>query len=364
MKILIAGGGTGGHVYPAVAIAKAVLQKDPAADIQFVGTSRGVESKIIPRENFKLHLIEIGRLNSNVALTERLKTLITLPFALLKAAALVWRLKPDVVLGVGGYVSGPTLLAAALLKKKTVIWEPNAYPGLANRLLSRFVDTAIVVFEKSKDFMAAKKYLQIAMPIRQEIEEAAAHVPFTADFCILVFGGSQGARAINNAVASLVESGGPWLSEVRMVHQTGPHDFESVKQRYEQTPNAFGRVECLEYLHDMPARYAWADLVICRSGTGTLSELSATGKPAILIPLPTAADDHQTENAKVLAAAGAAVLLPQKEMQSTDKLATLIRNFKAHPEELERISQNIRRFHQPRAAAAIADVLMEGATNL
>lgn len=360
MKILMAGGGSGGHVYPGVSIARAMQSQDPNIEIEFVGTSQGAESKIIPREGFPLHIVEVGRLNNNVDWSERFWTIVLMPWSLIKAALLVIRLKPDFVLGLGGFASGPALLMAALMGKKTAIWEPNAHPGLANRILSRFVSFAIVVFEESKALMKAKKYYQMPLPVRDEIEKAPPRVPVTADFCVLVFGGSQGARGINNAVLAAVEKGGLWLSGVRIVHQTGSLDFERISSSYKAAEAAHGHVECIEYIHDMPARYNWADLVLCRAGTGTLSELAALGKASILVPLPTAADDHQRKNAEVLAEAGAARLLLQSDM-TPDSLIDLITELKKSSDGIEKMESAVKQFYQPGSAMNIAKLLMEQA---
>ncbi len=357
MKYLIAGGGTGGHVYPALAIAKAIEKEDPDAMIEFVGTPRGIENQIIPKEGYHLHLLKVGRLNSNVSKLERLKTLFQLPIAILKAFYLVFRFSPNMVIGVGGYASGPALLAAKLLRKNTCIWEPNAYPGMANRILSKFVDHGIVVFAKAKDHLQLKDLNILPMPVRAEIANAELRIAKTTDFCVLVFGGSQGARAINEVVSEAICSGHPSLKQVRFVHQTGRIDFEKIKQKYENSANATGHVECLEYLHDMPERYNWADLVVSRSGTGTLSELNAMGKASILVPLPTAADDHQTKNAQVLADAGAALLIPQADF-TVQSFISAIERLEKDSEVLKAMEQKSKQFYQKGASEKIGKTIV------
>jgi UDP-N-acetylglucosamine--N-acetylmuramyl-(pentapeptide) pyrophosphoryl-undecaprenol N-acetylglucosamine transferase len=356
MKILIAGGGTGGHVYPAITLAKSFQNIRPGVEIHFVGTPLGIENKIVPREGFPLHLIKVGRLN--VGWKEKLITLIRLPLALLSAAFLVWRLKPDLVLGVGGYASGPALLAAALMGRFTAIWEPNATPGLANRILAPFVKLAIVVFDEARVQLKCKEVVRMPMPVRPEIESVSERIAKTPDFCVLVFGGSQGARAINEAVVGAVGHQSEWLKSLRIVHQTGPLEFEKVKNQYALIPHAFGHVECKDYLHDMSSRYQWADLIICRSGTGTLSELAALGKAAILIPLPTAADDHQTKNAEALVQKRAAVMINQKNL-TPQALIDLVLEFKKEPERIRELEENIRKLHQKGASTAVASLLLE-----
>ena len=360
MKVLMAGGGSGGHVYPGISIARAMKTLDSNVNVEFVGTSQGAESKIVPREGYEFHVVEMGRLNSNVDWSERFWTLVRMPWALLKASLLVMRLKPDLVLGLGGFASGPVLLMAALMGKKTAIWEPNALPGMANRILSKFVDMAVVVFKESEALLKTKKNVNIPLPVRAEIENAKPRVPTTADFCILVFGGSQGARGINNAVLAAVEKGGNWLSGVRIVHQTGSVDFERINEAYKNSEAAHGHVECVEYIHDMPERYNWADMVVCRAGTGSISELAALGKASVLVPLPTAADDHQRKNAEVLSKAGAARLLLQSDM-TPDSLINHFQELKKSPEAIEKMESEVKKFYVPGSAEKIAKLLMEHA---
>jgi len=248
-------------------------------------------------------------------------------------------------------------LMASLMGRFTAIWEPNAMPGMANRWLSRFVRLAIVVFGAAKSHLLTKDIAQIPMPVRPDMDRPCPRLPQSADFCVLVFGGSQGSRAINNAVLAAVNRGGEWLKQTRIVHQTGKIDFERIKSEYAKSQNAFGHVECVEYLNDMYQRYQWADVVICRSGTGTISELAAMGKASILIPLSTAADDHQTKNAMSLVDAGAARLLPQSELNS-QSLSDEIEKLKNHPELLETLEKNVRQFHRPGSALEIVRTIL------
>lgn len=361
MKILIAGGGTGGHIYPALAIAEAIKKKDPQAIVEFVGTSHGLEARLVPRAGYVLHVIPIGRLNRNVSLFERIKTIIQLPIALLRALFLLLSFKPNVVLGVGGYVSGPLLLAAALIRFRTLIWEPNAYPGLANRWLSRFVTQSLVVFDEAKKHLPGKNIKKIHMPVRKEIEELANidyRVSADGHFHVLVFGGSQGARAINNCLVQMVKKYSEQLQDLEIVHQTGPLDYARIQNDYLTIPHAHQIVTVHEYLYDMPERLKWADIVIARSGTGTLSELAASGRPAILIPLPTAADDHQTQNAMALVQKNAAYLLPQKEL-TPERLFREIMELKNENSRRKSMSESVRAFHRINAADEIADLVLE-----
>lgn len=363
MRVLIAGGGTGGHIYPSLAIAEALRELDSTAVVEFVGTPTGLESQLVPRSGYKLHTISIGRLNRNVSLWERVLTVFQLPLAIWKGILILFRFRPDLVFGVGGYASAPLVLAASILRYRTFIWEPNAYPGLANRKLSRFVTGCLVVFDEAAHFMKNKNVIRVHMPVRKEIEEEFQAKKLTKgpshkrSFHVLVFGGSQGARAINNAFSEAVVQGGDWLNEVEIVHQTGPLDFARIYETYAQYPEVQSRITAFEYLHDMPERYSWADLVICRAGTGTISELAACGKASLLIPLPSAADDHQTKNALALVRINGARLLEQKEL-TPERLVREIEELKAHPEVVAELEKNIRQFHKPRAAHEIANLLV------
>lgn len=358
-KILIAAGGTGGHIYPALAIAAALKKIEPRLEIEFVGTPHGLENKLIPREGYTLHHVAIGRLNHNVPLRERLMTVLRLPWALIQAMRLILRLKPRFVLGVGGHVTGPVVLASALLRRPAILWEPNAHPGLANRWLAPFVDRALVVFSEAGKLLRARKILTVGMPVRDAIEQVGRHTPHVGElrrpFHLLIFGGSQGSRAINNVVMEAVAAGGDWLKDVEIVHQTGTADFHRIKFRYDQV-NA--KVDVQEYLHDMDSRYRWADLVVARAGIGTVAELAACGKAAVLIPLPTAADNHQQRNAEALIKKEAAIMILQKEF-SVERLRDLVISCKTHPETVDQLAANIRKFHQSQADLKIARYLLE-----
>lgn len=357
-KILIAAGGTGGHIYPALAVAEAFKRLGPDFEIQFVGTRHGLENKIIPPKGYVVHHLPIGRLNSNVSLKERVTTLLMLPFALIASRRLLHKLKPDFVLGVGGHASGPLLLMSALGGYRSAIWEPNAMPGMANRILSRFVRDAWVVFEEAKKLLHSRNMHNAGMPVRKEIEdmrEVLTGEP--GKFRILVFGGSQGARGLNTTVAEMLKAGGEWLKQLEVVHQTGAADFARIRDLYGDRLSTLP-VDLREYLHDMENQYAQADLVICRSGTGTLSELAACGKPSILIPFPFAADDHQKKNAESLVAQGAALMIEQKNL-TPQILMDAIQALQRDPKTLHQMSQNIRNFHRPRAAEMLAQEFLQ-----
>lgn len=354
-KVLIAAGGTGGHIYPAIAVADQLKKLNSNLELIFVGTPSGLENKIVPKAGFELEHIPIGRLNKNVSLLERLKTLVYMPWALIKSVLLVLRHRPLFLLGVGGHASGPLLLAASVLGYRTYIWEPNAYPGLANRYLAPFVHEVLVVFDQVRSLVKAKRCRKVGMPIRKEIEAASQQHKEHKDFHVLVFGGSQGARGINNAVAEMLSDTGEWRKDIRVVHQTGPLDYRRIHDGY-QKGNV--DVEVTEFLYDMDQRYIWADLVISRSGMSTVAELAAVGKPSILIPLPTAADNHQQKNAEALVLGGAAEMLLQKDL-TAQRLRAMILKLKDDKLRREAMSRNARKFYEPNAARAIAYHLLE-----
>jgi UDP-N-acetylglucosamine--N-acetylmuramyl-(pentapeptide) pyrophosphoryl-undecaprenol N-acetylglucosamine transferase len=350
-NILIAAGGTGGHIYPALAIADA-LREAADVNVAFVGTESGLENKLVPPAGYHVFHLPIGRLNGKVSRRERITTLLKLPLAFWVSARLLRRQKPDLVLGVGGHASGPLLLVASRLGYRTAIWEPNAMPGLANRLLARFVDECWVVFPEARALLKNKNTRTAGMPIRREIEATASGGGERKKFRLLVFGGSQGARGINDAVVAMVRAGGAWLDDLEIVHQTGAGDFTRVREAYGPDLPKYP-VDLREYLHDMGQQYARADLVIARSGTGTLSELAACGKAAILIPFPYAADDHQRKNAESLVARDAAVMIVQKDL-TPERLRTEIDALREDPERRARMIARVRDFHVPKAAQNLA----------
>ena len=351
-RVVIAGGGTGGHIYPGLAVAKVL--SDQGYEVHWVGAVGGLEEKIIPREGLPLHLIRVGKLHHTVGLLTRIRTLLGLPRAFVQSVRLAMRLKPVAVLGVGGFASGPILFVSALLGYRTVIWEPNAHAGLANRWLSRMVNECLLVFEEAASGLRAKNVFRVGLPVRASIQPARRSPAASRPFRILVFGGSQGARPINRAISAWVASE-LWSQDFELVHQTGRYDFEEIGNLYEglKAQGRAGGVTYLEYLHDMDARYSWADLVICRSGASTAAEIAACGKAAIFIPLPTAADDHQLKNARVFERAGAAVVIEQKNL-STAALDEAVRRFQKEPELVESLERAVRQFASPQAAETIA----------
>lgn len=311
----IAAGGTGGHIYPALAIADALKQQQPDLDVHFVGTSKGLENSIIPRAGYPLHHLSIGPLHSSVGSLQRLKTLCLIPLAFFQSLWLLLWYRPRFVLGVGGYASGPMVMVGALTRRPVFLWEPNAVPGLTNRILAPFVTKAFVVFKEAQVRIA--RSVQAGMPVRKEIEnlvDAKRRHP-QAPFRLFIFGGSQGAQAINDVVSRWIASHQTVLEHFEIIHQTGRRDFERMQTFYREN-GLLGRPELsvVEFVFDMHDKYLWADLVICRSGAGTLAEVAAAGCPALFIPFPYAADDHQKKNAESFVDAKACWMIEQKNL--------------------------------------------------
>ncbi|MNJ99780.1 UDP-N-acetylglucosamine transferase [compost metagenome] len=352
-NIVIAGGGTGGHIYPGIAIARALQKLDPSVKIHFVGTSQGLETKIVPREGFPLHLIESGKLNVKSPM-QRVKTLARMPLGLIQSMRLLWQLKPLYVIGVGGYASGPFVLAASIIGFNTAIWEPNAMPGMANRLLSRFVDKCFVVFGEARKYLKNKNVIQAGMPIREEIENATRETSDDGKFHLLSFGGSQGARAINYCLSDAILQGGEWVQDLSVVHQLGPLDMSTVSKKYESSPC---EVQPFEFIYDMAKYYKWADIIVCRGGASSIAEAAAFGIIPIVIPLP-AADNHQQKNAESLVERNAGRMIIQKDL-TPERLISEIQSLRTDKNLRAEMVRNIKAFYIPQAANTIAKEILQ-----
>ena len=345
MRVIVAGGGTGGHVIPALAIAQE-LRLRYAAEVVFVGTRRGIETRLVPAAGFELRLIEIGALKG-VDFVTRLKTLQDIPRSLMVSAKLIRELSPNVMIGVGGYASGPAMLVAALMNVPTVAFEPNVVPGFANRILAPTIRAAAVHFEQTCHYF--RNCVVTGVPVRSEFFRVPPR-PADARPTLLIFGGSQGAHAINQAVLQALPLLMQSVPELHIIHQTGEKDYPGAQAAYLA---AMVSAEVSPFIDDMPGAFARADLVLCRSGASTVAEVTAAGKPAIFIPLPTAADDHQRHNAATLASGGAARLLPQREL-TKERLTAEISGLLRDRKELARMAEAARTFAHPNAAAKIA----------
>jgi UDP-N-acetylglucosamine--N-acetylmuramyl-(pentapeptide) pyrophosphoryl-undecaprenol N-acetylglucosamine transferase len=347
VKMVIAGGGTGGHVIPALAIARELRERH-AAEVLFIGTARGIENRLVPAAGYPLELVEVGKLK-NVGVATRAKTLFDLPRAVAASRKILRGFGAQVVIGVGGYASGPAMLAAQLMGIPTVAFEPNVVPGLANRLVARKVKAAAVHFEETAKFFRNAKVTGV--PVRQEffsIPAKAANQPTT----LLVFGGSQGAQAINQAVTGAFPILKKAMPGLRIVHQTGEKSLAEVRAAYQ---GCGLEAQVSAFIQDMPKAFAEADLLVCRSGASTVAEVTAAGKPAVFVPFPQAADDHQLRNAEALAKAGAARLIPQSEL-TPERLAKELLDLLQKPDELAIMAAAARQLAHPGAAREIADM--------
>ncbi|MBO0858887.1 MAG: undecaprenyldiphospho-muramoylpentapeptide beta-N-acetylglucosaminyltransferase [Chloracidobacterium sp.] len=351
LSVIIAGGGTGGHIYPGVAIAQEFRRRDADTQILFVGTARGLETKIVPREGFNLELIEVSALK-RVGYVNRIKSLLTLPKSLLAVRSLIKRVRPDVVIGVGGYASGPVVLMAALMDAPTLVAEQNALPGFTNRALARFVKAAAISFEEAREFFGEKAEIT-GNPVRAEFFDAPPKQA-GAVIHVLITGGSQGARAINDAMIGALTMLVEEKARVSFTHQTGENDYYRVRDAYEQ---AGMRADVRVFIEKMVDEFAAADLVISRAGATTVAELAAAGKPAIMVPFPFAADDHQRKNAEAVERAGAGRMILQAEL-TPERLAKELLWLINDPQKLGRMAEAGKRLAHPDAAKRVVDLAM------
>ncbi len=349
IRVLIAGGGTGGHIIPALAIAHALRAGEGGAELLFLGTPRGLESRLVPEAGYRLELIEVGQLKG-VSLATRARTLLDLPRALLRARELLQSFRPDVVIGVGGYASGPAMAAAVLGGVPTLAFEPNAAPGLANRLVGRWVSAAAVNFGPAARFFRNAEVTGI--PVRQAFFALPVR-PTGAAPHLLVFGGSQGARVLNRTLPAIVK---PLLEAVpglTVLHQAGGRAAEETRAAFAASGAGPERWQVSAFLDDMPTRFGAANLVLARSGASTVAELCAAGKPSVLVPFPLAADDHQRRNAEVLAEAGAAQVMLEAEL-TPEKLLGVVTILLRSPERLASMGREAEKLARRDAAEQIA----------
>ncbi len=344
MRAVIAGGGTGGHVIPALAIAHE-LRERYHAQVTFIGTARGIETRLVPKAGYALQLIQVGALK-NVSLATRISTLLALPSAIVDAWRIITELRPEIVIGVGGYASGPGMLAAALTGRPTMAFEPNLVPGFANRVIAPLVSAAAVHFEETCRYF--RRCQVTGVPVRR----AFFDIPIRQGSppTLLVFGGSQGASAINRTVMECLPLILRAIPDLQVIHQTGERDYQEAQRAYLQAGIS---AEIMQFIEQMPDAFRRADLLVCRSGASTVAEVAAAGKPAIFIPFPYAADDHQRRNAEALQRAGAAVLLPEAELNA-ERLAETITLLLKDRSRLASMSRAARALAHPDAAQQIA----------
>ncbi len=364
MKVVFAGGGTGGHVYPGIAIARELVERDPRVEAVFVGTRRGLEADVVPREGFRLALIDVAGFRRRLSLDTAL-TALRACRGFVQAIGIVRRERPDVVVGTGGYVSGPVVLAAWLMGIPTLIHEQNALPGVTTRALSRIANAVALTFEESAPHLGRRSRVVVTgNPVRRSIvattrEEGARSLGLDPGLrTVLVFGGSQGARAINEAFVGALK-GIMERRDVQVVFQTGRRDHASIASRLEaqQLPASVrSRLVVAPYLYEMDKALACADLTVSRAGAISIAEITARGLPCVLVPYPSAAEGHQETNARALERAGAAVVILQRDL-SPRLLLEVVGGLLDDPARLARMSRASRALGRPSAAAVLADIV-------
>jgi UDP-N-acetylglucosamine--N-acetylmuramyl-(pentapeptide) pyrophosphoryl-undecaprenol N-acetylglucosamine transferase len=350
MKLVIAGGGTGGHLFPALALVEEFKRRDESTEIIFIGGRRGLEEKVVPEYGYELELLDVESLKKRQGLN-RLRAIYKAVKGTFKALGILRRIRPDGVIGSGSYSSGPVVLAARLLGVKTVILEQNALPGLTNRLLGRIVDRVYTAFEQAGEYFPPGRTVLAGNPIRRGIMEVEEEKAPNGKFNLLVFGGSQGATTINAAFLDATEYLTDIWNSLRVIHQAGMEGYGAAEAAYRRKGL---KVELHRFIDDMASAYASADLVVCRAGATSIAEITALGIAAILVPYPFSTDDHQEVNARHLAERGAAVMIKQEELTGST-LAGTIRKFFEDRAELERVKASVKLLGRPDAAQTIVD---------
>lgn len=359
LHLVIAGGGTGGHLFPGVAVAEEFTNLVPDSTVTFVGTESGIESRVIPDTPFDLELVEVQALKGG-SLFRRAASLVGLPGSGLKAHRLLNRLEPDVVVSVGGYAAGPVTLVAAVNGIPTALMEQNSYPGLTNRLLSRFVDRAFLTFEASAEHLTGAEPSVVGNPVRRPLLEQAGQFDYEpprrdGPFHILVIGGSGGAGSFNEHLPRLFGSMGDFESRLHIRHQAGKARSGEAEPGYRDFA---GQAEVVEFIDDMAAAYRWCDLLVCRAGASTIAEVLTLGIPSVLVPFPDAADDHQRANARSVVEAGGAVMIDDHQIVS-DRARNLLTGLMNNPESLANLAAGARTQARPDAGRVIAEALRD-----
>ncbi len=359
MRLLIAGGGTGGHLFPAIAIAREFIKADGKNEVLFVGTKRGIENVVLKKEGFELNNIYVQPI-AGKGLAGKAKAFLTLPLSLIEALGVLRRFKPDFVLGVGGYASGPIALSAKMIGIRTGIQEQNIFPGMTNNILGKVVDHVFVAFKEAGKFFKSKKVRVTGNPVREslfEVDAKKAYDAFGFDpdrFTIFVFGGSLGAMSLNSAIIDGLSRLDYCADKIQILHQTGKKGFDMVKAGYE---NSGLKVHVAPFIYNMNEAYSVADLIVCRAGATSISEVAALGKATVLVPYPYAAGDHQKANAKILEEQKAAVMIEDKDLG--DNLIDTILRLYNDKGGLKELAKNISREGRVDAAKEIVRVICE-----
>ena len=357
MRLVVAGGGTGGHLFPGIAVAEEFLSRDASNEVLFVGTELGIEARVLPRLGYRLECITTTGIRGKNRLSQ-LKGVVLLLKSYFQSKKIINEFAPDIVLGVGGYASGPLMLAARRFPCRRFIHEQNAVPGFTNKKLAGMVEKVFLSLEESTRFFPADKALVTGNPLRKEILRevvpGSAQQKETDTFKLLVFGGSAGAHSINMAIIEALPLLRGVSSQLAIIHQTGDKDLDEVKEAYGK---AGLTAEAHPFIHKMAEAYHWADLVICRAGATTLAEITACGKACIFIPFPYATDDHQRKNAEALVEKGAGFMLLNRDLTG-ESLANMLLGLMADPEKLKLAGECAGRLARPDAARIIVDAMV------
>lgn len=347
MRVILAGGGTGGHLFPGLAVAREFQRRDSMAEILFVGTEQGIESKVLPREGFKLETLPVKGLKGR-GMRGLLDALWGVPAGVFRSLSIIRNFRPELVIGLGGYASGPLVVAGKLRGLRCAIMEQNLRPGFTNKFLARVVDRVFTSYRESTVYFPRAKVIESGNPVRWR---KLPRVEKSSKFVLLIFGGSAGARRINFAVVDALKQLTDRAPELGLIHQTGSADFAAIEQGYGNLPF---EAEVLPFIDPMDEAYARADLVLCRAGATTVAELTAFGKPAILVPYPYAIYDHQRWNAEALRDRQAAEMILDRDL-SGEVLARRIRAYLADRSQVERMAVAARAMGRPEAAARVVD---------
>ncbi|MEN6462045.1 MAG: undecaprenyldiphospho-muramoylpentapeptide beta-N-acetylglucosaminyltransferase [Syntrophomonas sp.] len=362
MRIIVTGGGTGGHIYPALAIANGIKERVPSADILYVGTEKGMESKIVPGAGFDFKTIDISGIDRS-SLLRASKSLMKFPLSFWQAKDIIKNFRPDIIVGTGGYVSYPVVLAGTFFGPKTVIHEQNAYPGLANRKLAKRVNCVMLTFGEAAGLMDSKNIKITGLPVRKEItevdvEKARASLGFSADvFTLVAFGGSRGASSINRAMLELVDR--YQNKEIQIIWITGESNYEEIKAQVPHSLNTKSttcKLHLLPYMYNIQEALGVSDLAVCRAGASTLSELEILGLPAILIPYPYATDNHQEKNARALLEKNAVEMVID-EFLDGNTLFNMVETIRKDREKLKALKENMRHEARPNALTDIIEII-------
>jgi len=349
MNIIIAGGGTGGHLFPGIAIAREFLKKDPENRVTFIGTKKGIESRILPKLGFNLRTITVKGFKGK-GFWGKIKALYCIPLSFLQSAYFLKKVQADIVIGLGGYISFPPIIAGAIMRIPTAIHEQNSFPGLSNRILGKIADRIFVSNKESSYFFKTEKTILSGLPIRAEFQK---DILLEKDhlFTILVIGGSQGAREINRAIMNALPNLNIIKNRLKFIHQSGENDKEELIEYYSKSRI---EAEVVPFIEEIYTCYKKADLVISRAGASTLAEIALCGRASILIPYPFAANNHQEKNARIFVEEGASVMIPSSKLNG-EKLASLIVNLENRPDQIKNMEEQAKALSKPKASERIAD---------